>query len=355
MIKFIHCADMHLGSAFTSHLPSQKREERRRELRAAFGAVASAASAGGCAAVLVCGDAFDTSRPLKKDKEYFYGVVKAHPGVQFLYLRGNHDTEESYTEELENLKTFSREWTYYSFGNVVVAGIELCEENCRSLYSTLSLDSSKFNIVMLHGQTAESEGAGNIVLSRLRGKNIDYLALGHVHSFASGRLDGRGVYAYCGCLEPRGFDEPGQKGYISLACAPGGAEYTFVPSAARTVLDFSCDLSGCPDWASAVRFASSACPRSPKDMLRLTLTGEVTFDSSELACDVQKELEAGYYLVSVRDNTCAAEDISSIGSENSLRGAFVRAVTAAGEYSAEEKSRIISAGLKALAGRGNQL
>ena len=122
MIKFLHCADIHLGSALTSRLPADRAEERRREMRATFGRMADYAAANGCAAVLLCGDVFDGDRPFKRDKEYFYGVIKAHPDIQFYYLRGNHDCRQSYTEQLPNLKTFGGEWTYYDCGGVTIAG-----------------------------------------------------------------------------------------------------------------------------------------------------------------------------------------------------------------------------------------
>lgn len=353
MIKLIHCADIHLGSAMTARLPAGKSEERRREVRSTFGRLADYAAEGGFNAVLICGDAFDSDRPLKKDKEYFYNIVKIHSNVDFMYLRGNHDVDQSYTENLPNLKTFGREWTYYSYGNVVIAGIELCEENALSLYSTLSLDPVKTNIVMLHGQLDGPSPIG-INLSRLRGKNIDYLALGHIHSFKSGRIDERGVYAYCGCLEGRGFDETGVKGFLALQ-AERNVYSQFVPFASRTVHDVRCDVSVCPDWPSAARAAAAACPRSPRDIMRVTLTGDVSFNDPTLAADVEKELEPHFYCVSVRDLTRPKIDPAALAADKTLKGAFVRAVFAADGYTEEDKSRIIAAGLRALTGRGEDL
>ena len=352
MYKFIHCADIHLGSAMNTHLPPEKSEERKREIRATFGRIADYASSGGFRAILLCGDVFDADRPLKKDKEYFYNVIKSHPGVDFLYLRGNHDGGQSYTEDIPNLKTFSREWTYCNYGEVTVAGIELCRENSLSLYSTLKLDPSRTNIVMLHGQISQSDG--NINLARLRGRGIDYLALGHVHTFKSGRLDERGVYAYCGCPEGRGFDEPGPKGFVAMQV--GRQVYsTFVPFAARTVDEIPCDISSCADWTAAIRAVKSAVPRSPGDMCRVILTGEVKFDCSSIAADVEAELKPMFYCVSVKDETRPSADISSLMNDKTLKGAFVRAVAAADGYTDEQKSRVLAAGLKALSGRGEEL
>ena len=348
MFKFIHCADIHLGSAMSANLPPERREERRRELRATFSRLADGAEAAGCAAVLLCGDVFDSDAPFKKDKEYFYNVIKSHPAVDFLYLRGNHDCGESYCESLANLKTFGPRWTYFDYGPVTIAGAEAGEANARSLPSSLALDGSRINIVMLHGQIG-----GGIDLSAYRGRGIDYLALGHVHAHSRGRLDDRGMYAYSGCLEARGFDEPGSKGYI-LVEADRGLRASFVPFASRTVLDISSDLSSCPDIFAALGAVRAVCPRSPKDMLRLTLTGRVSFDPSSLAADVKKELEGRYYALSVVDNV--RPDIAAVScGGDALRAAFARAVAEAEGYSEEDRQLILSLGLKALDGRTEEL
>ena len=349
MVKFIHTADIHLASPMRG-LPAGKGEERRRELRATFGRIASFASKEGYRAVLLSGDVFDADRPLKKDKEYFFNTVKSHPGVDFLYLRGNHDRGGAYEESLPNLKTFSDRWTYYDYGDAVIAGIELTADNALSFYSTLSLNPLKTNIVMLHGQLSEGAGEGLINLARLRGKHIDYLALGHVHSFKSGRIDERGVYAYCGTPEPRGFDETGVKGIITLDCT-GTVKSAFVPFSSRTVREMQIDLSTCADWATALGFVKNSVPDCRGDMVKIILKGNVAFDSSGLAEDVLKELEPRLYCVRVTDATLPAVDVQRLSREKGLRGAFVNAVLARGDLSPEEKLRVILIGVRAMEGR----
>ena len=126
-------------------------------------------------------------------------------------------------------------------------------------------------------------------------------------------------------------------------------------SGRRTVTEVSVDLSPCPDWPSALAAAKDAAARSGGDMLRLTLTGEVRFDNSDLAADVEGELAPRFYAVSVKDDTRPAADIAALASDRSLKGQFVRLTLAAEGYSDEMKSRILSAGLKALSGRGDEL
>ena len=190
MQKFIHCADVHLGSKMESKLTKEKAEERRMEVRNTFHRMVQYAKAEGVRAILLSGDVFDSDRPLKRDKEFFYSVVKGNPEMDFLYLRGNHDGKESYTEEgLSNLKTFSAEWTGYDYDDVYICGLEIVRENAQSFYSTLKLDKDRKNIVMLHGQVEATTGVDRVHVGKLADKNIDYLALGHIHSYSENKLD----------------------------------------------------------------------------------------------------------------------------------------------------------------------
>lgn len=350
-MKIIHCADVHLGSKMESKLPPAKAKERQGEVRAAFGKMVKYAHDNGVSAILLAGDVFDSDRPLKKDKEYFYGVVKSYPEIDFLYLRGNHDGEEGYAErDLKNLKTFGGEWTVYSYGNLDVYGIETADDNARSLYSALRTDADKLNIVMLHGQIADGEGKDRINLARLRNKNIDYLALGHVHSHSTGRLDARGVYSYSGCLEGRGFDEPGQKGFV-LIDVTDKLEATFIPQSIRRIEQVYADVSSATDMFSASVAARAAIKCDKRDLVRLILTGEIAFDNESLAAELERELAGDYYFVSVKDRTVRKFDVAALAADKSLKGEFIRTVLADTQYDDGQKSRIIAAGLKALAGR----
>ena len=140
-MKMIHCADIHLGSKMEAKLPKEKADERKAEVRASFEKMVQYAKDEDVRAILLAGDVFDSDRPLKKDKAFFYDVVRHNPEIDFLYLRGNHDSMESYTEtDLDNLKIFGREWKSYDYGDITVAGIEMAPENAISLYASLQLN-----------------------------------------------------------------------------------------------------------------------------------------------------------------------------------------------------------------------
>ena len=352
MLKIIHTADIHLGSKMEAKLPKEKSDERKAEVRESFNRMVEFAKDNGVVAILIAGDLFDSDRPLKKDKEFFYSVVRNNPTLDFLYLRGNHDGMESYTEALPNLKTFDKEWTKYTYGEVDIYGIETVAENAVAMYSTLRADEKRKNIVTLHGQVGEVSGVDKVHVSKLRDKHIDYLALGHIHSYSQEKLDARGVFAYSGCLEGRGFDELGEKGFVLLEIDEN-INAQFIAHAKRKIEDKRVDITGCVDAYTAYQktraYLAGDCQR--KDLLRVTLTGDIDFDNETLAKDIEGYLSSDYYFVSVKDKTLRRFDIDELAGDISLRGEFIRTVLSSADLDEEQKRQVIATGLKALSGR----
>ena len=347
-MKIIHCADVHLGSQMKK-LPKDMAEERARELRSTFERLISYAKSESISTILLAGDIFDSDRPFKKDKEFFYSAVRRNPDITFFYLRGNHDGKESYTETIENLKTFGHEWTSYTIGwNVVLSGIEIDKGNCLSMYSTLKLDSGNHNIVMLHGMAGESFGEGKVSLNRLKNKNIDYLALGHFHEQGEKRIDERGISVYSGCLEGRGFDETGEKGF--MVYDTDTKEVVFVPFASRTIEERSIDISDTHDAYSASQKIKAELEIDRKNLLKLNLVGEIDFADEKLAEDIRHYISDLCYFVTVKDCTRLKIDYSSFKDSLSLKGEFVRLVTDE-NFEEEDRQKILDLGIRALSGQ----
>ena len=349
-MKFIHCADIHLGSKMEAKLPKEKVQERRKEVADTFKRMVEFAKQESVTAILLSGDVFDTDRPFKKDKDLFYDVIKGAKEIDFLYLRGNHDGEESYEEELPNLKLFSEKWTQYAYGNVCVSGIELSGNNASSLYNTLQLEKSAVNLVMMHGQESSAVGVNEICIKKLADKNIDYLALGHIHSYAEKKLDNRGRYAYSGCLEGRGFDDCGEKGFVLLEIEKE-VKSSFVPFAQRTIYECKVDLTGTESAELAMEKVSKQVKFDKKHLYRVELKGEISYDNDGLDERVKNYFESQCYFLDVKDTTLKKINAEEYAYDVSLRGEFVRSVMENSEYTDEEKSKIIAVGLKALLGR----
>lgn len=355
-MKIIHTADIHLGSRMDSRFSKEIADERKAELRNTFKRLVEYAKDNGVSVIMLCGDVFDSGRPFKKDKDFFYSVVEANPDIDFLYLKGNHDLSDAMPEELaKNLKLFSEQWTTYLYGDVVICGMEICPSNSSSYYSSLVLDKEKHNIVMLHGQISDSVSGGDINLKKLKYKNIDYLALGHIHKPSQGRIDERGEYVYCGCLEGRGFDEPGEHGFVLLDIDEGKIEHKFIPFAERKINQIDIDITGCKNAHEAYIKIKNNVSFSSRDLYRINLIGEIDFDVDRLANDVEKLISDSCYFVGVKDKTSRKIDISQYENDLSIKGEFIRTVYAKAELNNEEKMMILNCGLKALDGKEIEL
>ncbi len=342
-MKIIHCADIHLGSKIEG-FPKELSEKRKTEVRNTFLRAVDFSNENGVSIILLSGDIFDRDKPYKKDTDFFYGVVESNPQIDFLMLRGNHD-EEGEIPVLPNLKSFSTAWTSYRYDNVTISGIELKKENMQSYYSTLSLKENEVNIVMLHGQIGEE-----INLTKLREKNIDYLALGHIHQFSEGKLDDRGRYAFSGCLEGRGFDETGVKGFVLLEITDK-LSYAFQPFSLREIERYQIDVSNLLEGHAMAKRVREQVALKRENIYRIELVGEVDADVEEFALDVKTYLAKDCAFISVKDCTKKKIDYAAYEYDLSLKGEFVRGVRASSEYSDEEKAQIIAYGLRALAKR----
>lgn len=348
-MKIIHCADIHLGSKIQSKFPKELSQQRRQQVRNSFQRMVEYAKDNGVEVIMLSGDVFDSNKPTQKDKDFFFSVVERNPEVDFLYLRGNHD-HEGERKEFTNLKTFSNVWSCYAYGDVVISGIEMERENAQALYAALSLEKTKKNIVMLHGQEGDASGLDKVNLSKLKNKHIDYLALGHVHEYKTGVLDERGVYAQSGCLEGRGFDETGDKGFILLDVGDK-ITHTYVPFSNQRIEKVCIDVTGLSDAYAVSARAKKEISFDKNGIYRVELVGEVEATTDEMEMDVKRYLSSECAFIDVKDCTQKRLDINAYEGDTSLKGEFVRNVYADEELSLEDKLQIIAYGLKALDGR----
>lgn len=355
-MKLIHCADLHLDARMESSLPKEKAKERRTEILRTFTRLVEQASADGADGMLLCGDLFDAKTISARARNCVMDAILQHPQMIFYYLQGNHDQNSflSDPEELpDNLRTFGSDWTSYEQDGVMITGAEISEDTSDGLLDRLILDEDRTNIVMLHGTVTEYGGRGRkegFSLRALRNRNIDYLALGHIHGYRKEKLDDRGVWCYCGCLEGRGFDECGEKGYVLLEIRDGNVTSTFVPFAERTLHEVLTDISGLLTQEEIQRAVSAGLSEiSPRDMIKVVLTGEVSPEAEKDTGWIEKWLENDYYFLKVKDHTRLAVRPEDYQYDVSLKGEFVRLVLAS-RMPREEKEQVLRLGIRALAG-----
>ena len=205
----------------------------------------------------------------------------------------------------------------------------------------MDLPADTTNIVMLHGQPDK--------LPVLK-ENVDYVALGHLHTFAEIESNIRGKCVYSGCLEGRGFDEAGTKGFVVVDTDK--ISYKFIPNSIRVIENFTIDVSKARDSYEAYKIIKNEINTDSRNLCHIKIFGEILFDGEYLASDIEEYLSDDYFFVYVKDETTQKSDFEQLAKENSLKGEFVRTVLASGQYTQKQKERIISVGIKAFRGQG---
>lgn len=355
-MKIIHCADLHLDSKMETNLTATQASERRYEILASFEEMIEYGKEQGVKVILIAGDMFDTHQHIQKSikKRALEAIINA-PQIDFLYLQGNHDNGQ-YFQQLgvkpNNLKFFGNHWTSYEYGPVVITGVQLGRYNEPTLYDSLEVYPQKLNIVSLHGQVVEGGQKlkpDDINLSLLRGKGIDYLALGHIHTYQCEPLDAHGVYCYSGCLEGRGYDECGPKGFVLLNIERGKIFHQFIATSKRQIHEIEVDITGLDDRELLIKALQSVRDIPAKDYVKLILMGEV---SEEIEVDMlylEKKLGENYYSFKLEDKTQLLIDYTKYANDISLKGEFIRIVQSL-EIADTDKKRVILSGLQALRG-----
>lgn len=324
-VRILHAADFHLDSPFSA-LSEEKAALRRQEGRDLLMRVASLAESERAQLVLLSGDLFDSGTAYWETQEMLtkmFSEIKA----QIFIAPGNHDyfspnSPYSFMELPENV---------HIFRTPNIKCVELPELGCRvwgagftapvcdSILTGFSVGRSNLiDIMVLHGEL-DGDRYNRITEDEIAASGLDYLALGHVHSFSGIRRAGTTYYAYPGCLEGRGFDETGPKGVICGSIGKEKCDLRFVPMSKRQYEIIDVSLTGA---LSAEEAVESAVGNGDSDnIVRVVLKGEFSgeIDTEKLI----SLLNDKFFAAALKDETIPARDIWEGTDEDSLTGLFL--------------------------------
>ncbi|MBO5945821.1 MAG: metallophosphoesterase [Clostridia bacterium] len=351
-MTIIHTADLHLDSPLTTRLGQDKIRQRKRELLSSFRRTVELAVKEYASAVIIAGDLFDTEKVTRTTLESLISLIKSTPDITYFYLFGNHEGATLCDSGLilpNNLKIFDKDWTYYTLDDVVIAGRT---ETAPDMFRTLNLDGGKRNIVILHGELLDkSDEGGRIGKGELAALPIDYVALGHYHSYTKTKISERAYAVYPGVPEGRGFDELGEKGVVRVTVGVNGTECEFVPTAERKLHIIEADVSEART-AYEIELAVEAAVRttSARDIVRVVLKGERALECRMPTESINTQFAHKFYYFECRDNTRVKINAEDFRLDKTLKGEFIRGVMEDERLSEEMKERVIALGVRALIG-----
>ena len=411
MVRLIHTADLHLDSAFSSRFSKEEAEERRRNLLIAWNKLLQYGIERKVQAILISGDLFDSPVVSRSTMEIFLSSIRKNPEISFFYLRGNHDTKNTFRfrDDLpKNLFLFSKEGKKYrlkeklvllgqefygterrnefpeepygterrsefpeeSYGTESLLELpeepeELVEEELLSpssakdaVQSIWNLKEEDCNILMLHGALREGgpevQNEQGISLKQLSRYPIHYLALGHIHKREEGKY-GSLNYIYPGCLQGRGFDEEGEKGFYYLEIEEETKEIKaeFVPlkeGEFRIIPLFLSEEDGTLDAEEKIRESLKKEGAEAKDSVRIILKGEKRAGEERNLRYLEKQLEEEYAYIEIKEETKLKLRKEEFIHEKGLKGEFLRMVCESESLSEEEKEKLMILGIGLLQG-----
>ena len=341
-MKIIHTADIHLDSPLTQ---ANNRPKRRLELLQALSNLSEYANNNDVSAIIIAGDLFDDQFATTTTVQGVADIVASSSATWFV-LKGNHaqgitNPNDKLQQICPQIKFFDHSWTTYTMGDVTICGRELGQSDAE-MWQQLHLPQDTYNILVLHGDV-DDDKYGLIDKNAIAQSGAHYVALGHRHAFAEHKF-GKVAGAYSGVLEPRGFDEASQTGFVLIDTSK--RELCFVPQAIRTVQTVSVDVTGIQsEIALQNALLNNTSQVGAHNYLNLVLTGSVL---PELNVQTAIEcLKGRFFALRVEDKTQTTLDLQQIAQEVSLRGEFVRKVL---QLPQEQQAEILKLGLALLNG-----
>lgn len=404
MVKLIHTADLHLDSAFRSRFTKEEAENRRQKQLMAWKELLSFAVEKKVQGILIAGDLFDSPVVSHGTMDFFLSTIAEHPEISFFYLRGNHDTENTFRfqENLpKNLFLFSDKGKKYRLNDrVLLAGVEYGTKDISfgenkgatqgagqaaeqaveqetvhgaealSKNETESEEESKFlklkeedcNILLLHGALYQGtpkgdslQGEEGIFLKNLEKLPLSYIALGHIHKGGEGKLNNGALWAYPGCLQGRGFDEEGERGFLYLKVEEEKKEIRkeFIPIKQGEFRILEIELledEGTLACLKKIEEEMEKAGISKEDSLRIILKGKKGLEQERNLRYLQLQLQDSVFFLEIQDGCELSWNREEAMKEKSLRGEFLRVLAAADNLSKEEQEEIIALGMGLLQG-----
>ena len=284
--RFVHCADLHLGSRFkgVSSKDPAMGERMTESVFQSFSRIVDLAISEKADFMVIAGDAFDESTITPATRHRFASELR-RLGIPCFISRGNHDPHTSWESSIpypDNVHEFGTEPEYIELDGldgVEIAGVSFADwHEERNLPSMMSGSPDRFTVACMHCDV-DSVGAqydySPCRLADMLGRGVDYWAIGHVHKRAV--LSENPYVVYPGNIQGRKISESGEKGCY-LVTVDGGrvSDLRFFPTQGIVWRDIAVDITGkgMEDVISDIRGKVSE-----GDIVRVTFTGSGDLDA----------------------------------------------------------------------------
>ena len=351
MLRLVHTADVHLGARHTD-LGERAAAQRERQF-AAFRATVDLAIAEDADLFLVAGDLFDSNTQPKRSVERVAAELKRLAGarVRTVVIPGTHDAyDRASIYRAYDLAAMAGQPPGTDFVTVLTPGsaeVNLPEVDALVFgrvfdtkraprspladFSAAADHRATWRIGLVHGSLAipGQTDRDEVVFTKeeIVASGLDYLALGHWHSFSQGRA-GHTSWAYSGAPEPVAVDQDraGKALLVTLEQRDGKRRVAVEERAVGRTRFERLDVDAGTVASQPALVGQLASRADPDLVLDVRLTG-VRPDELDLEVDeVERELGDRFLRVRLRDAMTPALSEGPIPPPDTVAGAFIREV-----------------------------
>jgi DNA repair exonuclease SbcCD nuclease subunit len=273
--RFVHCADLHLGSV------SACSDDRGEGVFRSFSRIVDMALTESADAIVISGDVYDDSAVSPAVRFRFVRELSRFTGPVFI-CRGNHDSTSPWDASIpypENVHEFGPEPEVVSVsldgGDFEVVGASFASRSePRNLAAMMEGDPGIFTIACIHCDAFSGASYAPCTVQDMKGRNVDYWALGHIHKRQVLSEDPYVVYP--GNIQGRDIGETGKKGAYLVTVESGRvSELRFVPTQSFVWRSLEADISG-RTLQEAMAGIASEC--SAGDVISVSFKGSGPLD-----------------------------------------------------------------------------
>lgn len=332
-MKFVHIADMHFDTSFTTLTNKPNLGDARRlDQRLAFNKVIDYIKENQIPYLFIAGDFYEHEYIRLSTIEYINNLFTEIPDTQIFISPGNHDPylKDSFYNKYywsENVHIFDAKLSVFEQEDIDVYGYgfdDFYYTNC-DLENAEIKNPDKINILVAHGtlnasNTLEKE-YNPISEKMLEDKGFDYVALGHIHKLDYNTKPNQRI-VYPGSTVSLGFDELGKHGMIVGNIEKGKIELEFVPIDNKEFVVKEIDVTDMLDLDELATVINSI-EFSENIYYKISLIGRRNF---EIDLYRLNKLLTNSNIIKIKDYTKLNYDLEKISKENTLKGLFVKEI-----------------------------